>query len=157
MILYLLQEVEDLIESKELALYIARIAKDNKAQKLVVLDLRALVAFCDFFVIMSATSGRQITGVAGAIEQELYKHKIKPLFRGSKAQTSDSGWLVLDYAGVVVHIFQQSQREFYSLEHLWQDAKRVRIPSSRKKNEKRQSLPIPLIPNKRLSKTAKSR
>ena len=61
-----------IIEAKELALRIARIAKDNKAQKLVVLDLQKLAAFCDFFVIMTGTSNRHIAGVAEAIDEELY-------------------------------------------------------------------------------------
>ena len=98
---------------------------------MVVLDLRNLAAFCDFFVIMSGTSLRHIAGLAKIIEEELYKHKIKPLFRGSSFKSLESGWLVLDYTSVVVHIFQKPQREFYSLEHLWQDAKRVRITSPR--------------------------
>ena len=93
-------------------------------------------AFCDFFVIMSGTSGRHITGVAEAIKEELHKDKIKPLYSGYSSRGTDSGWLVLDYVSVVVHIFQKPQREFYCLEHLWQDAKRLRIPSRhRRKNQ----------------------
>ena len=139
-----------------MAIRIARIAKDKKAQKLVILDLQKLSAFCDFFVIMSGTSGRHIAGVAEAIEKGLYKDRIKPLFSGSSAQSPDSGWIVLDYVDVIVHIFQKPQREFYSLEHLWQDAKRVRIPSRQnKRNEKRQSLRKPHHSNKKLSKKLK--
>ena len=82
---------------------------------------------------MSGTSGRHIAGVAEAIEEELHKDKIKPLYRGLSSQELESGWIVLDYVDVVVHIFQKPQREFYALEHLWQDAKRLRIPSRRKR------------------------
>jgi len=84
---------------------------------------------------MSGTSSRHVAGVAEAIKEELYKDKIKPLFSGSslQVQAQESGWIVLDYVSVVVHIFQKPQREFYSLEHLWQDAKRIRVPSPRKK------------------------
>ena len=78
---------------------------------------------------MSGTSGRHIGGVAEAIGQDLHKHKIKSLFSDFTPQDSQAGWIVLDYASVVVHIFQKPQREFYALEYLWQDAKRVRIPS----------------------------
>ncbi|MFC1658094.1 ribosome silencing factor [Candidatus Omnitrophota bacterium] len=108
-------------------------AKDRKAQKTVVLNLEKLAAFCDFFVIMSGTSGRHIAGLAEAIKEELFRDRIKPLFGGSLSQGPESGWVVLDYASVVVHIFMKPQREFYSLERLWQDAKRVRIPSRRNK------------------------
>lgn len=95
----------------------------------MVLDLRKLITFCDFFVIMSGTSSRHLAGLAQTIEEELNKDRIKPLFSGSASQNPESGWVILDYASVVVHIFQKPQREFYSLESLWQDAKRVRIPS----------------------------
>ena len=150
------KEVAKIIEAKELAIRIARIAKDKKAQKLVILDLKKLAAFCDFFVIMSGTSGRHIAGVAEAIDEGLYKDRIKPLFSGSLSKDSESGWIVLDYVSVVVHIFQKPQREFYSLEHLWQDARRVRIPSRyNKRNEKRQSLRKSRRSNKKLSKHLK--
>jgi ribosome-associated protein len=82
---------------------------------------------------MNGTSSRHIAGIAEAIEEGLDKEKIKPLFSGPRLRNPESGWIVLDYVSVVVHIFQKPQREFYSLEHLWGDAKRVRIPSSRKK------------------------
>ena len=82
---------------------------------------------------MSGTSGRHSVGVAEAIEEELYKDKIKPLLSGLSSSNSESGWIVLDYVNVVVHIFQKPQREFYSLEHLWQDATRLRIPSGQKR------------------------
>ncbi len=82
---------------------------------------------------MSGTSTRHIAGVAEAIEDGLYKDKIKALFGGLPSQNPESGWIILDYVNVVVHIFQKPQREFYSLEHLWQDAKRIRIPSRHNK------------------------
>jgi ribosome-associated protein len=100
------------------------------------LDLQKLAAFCDFFVIMSGTSRRHITGVAEAIEERLHKDKIKPLFSGLSSQKSESGWVALDYISVVVHIFLKPQREFYSLEHLWQDAKKLRIPRQIRKRSK---------------------
>jgi ribosome-associated protein len=107
---------------------------------------------------MSGTSSRHIAGVAEAIEEELYKDRIKPLFSGSYLKSSESGWIVLDYVNVVVHIFLKPQREFYSLEHLWQDAKRIRVPAHRnKRNENRQSLRKPPLPNKRLSKDLKAK
>jgi len=99
-----------------------------KAQKVMVLDMRAISSFCDYFVISSATSLRQVNAVARAIEEELLKERIKPL---SKVLPNDeSGWVVLDYSSVIVHIFFKPLREFYCLERLWSDAKRVRIPRS---------------------------
>lgn len=80
--------------------------------------------FCDYFVIASANSLRQVHAISEAIQDDLRKDRIKPL---SQASPSDeSGWAVLDYRSVVAHIFFKPMREFYALEHLWSDAKRVR-------------------------------
>ena len=92
----------------------------------MVLDMRGVCSFCDYFVIASGTSLRQVNAIAGAIEQDLVKDRIKPL---SKVPTNDqSGWIALDFSSVVAHVFIKPMREFYSLERLWSDAKRVRIP-----------------------------
>jgi ribosome-associated protein len=87
-----------------------------------------VAGFCDYFVITSATSLRQVNAIAEAIQADLAKEKIRPLSRVSS--NDESGWVVLDFASVVAHIFFGPVREFYSLEHLWSDAKKVRIPKS---------------------------
>ena len=72
---------------------------------------------------------RQINTVAQAVEEDLASLKIKPL---SKVNPNDeSGWVVLDYSSVITHLFYQPIREFYSLERLWSDGKRVRIPKEK--------------------------
>ncbi len=111
-----------------LALRIAAIAKSKKATKVVVLDMRSVSTFCDYFVILSATSLRQVNAIAQAMQEDLDKDRIKSLSKVSP--TDESGWVVLDYGSVVVHIFYKPMREFYSLERLWSDAKKVRIPRS---------------------------
>lgn len=92
--------------------------------------MRLLVRFCDYFVISNGTSLRQVNAVSQAIEDDLAKDKIKSLSKVSP--NDDSGWVVLDYTSVVAHIFYEPMREFYSLERLWSDAKRLRIPKSQK-------------------------
>jgi ribosome-associated protein len=92
--------------------------------------MRKVSNFCDFFVILNATSSRQIRAISEAIEEELYKERIKPLAPGQSNE--DSGWVLLDFLTVIVHIFSKPMREFYSLERLWQDAPRVRLPKKRK-------------------------
>ena len=106
---------------------------------------------------MNGTSSRHIVGVAEAIEEGLYKEKTEPLFSGTSAQGIESGWIVLDYVSVVVHIFLKPQREFYSLEHLWQDSKRVRIPPLQKRDGKRQTRRCSPFSSKRLSQKLKVR
>ena len=68
---------------------------------------------------------RQTNAICDAIQADLTKDRIKPLSQVSS--NDESGWVVLDYASVVAHIFYKPMREFYSLEHLWADAKKVRI------------------------------
>ena len=87
--------------------------------------MRKVAAFCDYFVIVSATSLRQVNAIARGIEEDLDKYNIKSL---SKVPSFDeSGWVVLDFVSVVAHIFYKPMREFYALERLWSDAKKVPI------------------------------
>ncbi len=109
-----------------LARRIAAVAKSKKAQKVLILDMRSVSTFCDYFVILSGTSLRHVNALARAIHEDLDKDRIKPLSKLSA--NDDSGWMVLDYVSVVAHIFYKPMREFYSLERLWSDAKRVRCP-----------------------------
>jgi ribosome-associated protein len=89
----------------------------------VVLDLRGISTFTDFFVICSATSEPQIKAIAGEIEVQLKQnHDTRPTaVDGFPA----SQWIVLDYIQVIVHIFHAEKRAFYSLEDLWGDAPRL--------------------------------
>jgi ribosome-associated protein len=93
--------------------------------------MRSVSSFCDYFVILTCASLRQVNAVRQAIEDDLAKIRIKSLSR--VASNDESGWIVLDFFSVVVHVFYKPTREFYSLERLWSDAKRVRIPSKTSK------------------------
>ena len=89
----------------------------------MVLDLREISTFTDFFVICSATSEPQLKAIAGEIEARLKEnYKIRAAaVDGFPA----SQWIVLDYMQVVVHVFHREKRDFYSLEDLWGDAPRL--------------------------------
>jgi len=90
--------------------------------------MRQVSSFCDYFVISSGTSLRQVGAIALAIGQDLEKNRIESL---SKVSPNDeSGWAVLDFMSVIAHVFYKPMREFYSLERLWSDAKKIRIPRS---------------------------
>jgi ribosome-associated protein len=99
------------------------LAADKKAEDIVVLDLREISTFTDFFVICSATSEPQLKAIAGEIEARLKEnYKIRAAaVDGFPA----SQWIVLDYMQVVVHVFHREKRDFYSLEDLWGDAPRL--------------------------------
>jgi ribosome-associated protein len=89
----------------------------------VILDLRGISSFTDFFVICSGTSEPHLKAIAGEIEQRLKDdHGIRPAaVDGFPA----SQWMVLDYLQVIVHVFHSDKRAFYSLEDLWGDAPRL--------------------------------
>jgi ribosome-associated protein len=113
------------IEPEELAKSCAQLASDKKAEGILVLDLREISTFTDFFVICSGTSEPHLKAIAGEIETRLREDcGLRPAaVDGFPA----SQWIVLDYLQVIVHVFHQEKRDFYSLEDLWSDAPRLAI------------------------------
>src|SRR6266496_1166834 len=111
------------ITPENLATTCAELASNKKAEDIVVLDLRGISTFTDFFVICSGTSEPQLKAIANEIETRLREdHSLQPVaIDGFPA----SQWMVLDYLQVVVHIFHRDKRAFYSLEDLWGDALRI--------------------------------
>jgi len=110
--------------SEELARFCARTAIDKKAENPVILDVRKICSFADFFVILSGRSTRHVQGLAEAIESELRSKRLST----SKAEGLNDGiWVLLDYNDVVVHIFYSETRKFYDLEGLWHDAPRISL------------------------------
>ena len=111
--------------AKELKAAIAA-AKGKKAQDLVVLDVRGLASFTDFFLIATGTSTRQLQTVADAIEEELRTLKVKPIHVEGYPHGE---WILLDYVDFVVHLFTARSRAYYDLERLWGDADRLAVAS----------------------------
>ncbi len=111
----------------ELARLCASIALDNKAEDLVVLDVRGLTSFTDFFIIMSGRSTRHVQGLAEKIESELRSKRIS----SNNCEGLQEGlWVLLDYNDVIVHIFYSDTRKFYDLDGLWHDASKIDIAAS---------------------------
>ncbi len=102
-------------------------SRAKKAEELVVLDLRGLSTFTDFFVIMTGNSTRQNTAISESIEQVLKKSEVIPLGVEGRGAAE---WILLDYGSFVVHVFSKKAREYYSLEKLWGDAPRLSWPGS---------------------------
>ena len=96
-----------------------RAALDKKAIDVVVLDLRKTHAFTDFFLVCTGRSATQIDTIGDAVQAALRAEDIRVRHREG---TAESGWLLLDYGDVVVHVFGEGTREFYALERLWGDA-----------------------------------
>ena len=101
-------------------------ASEKKALNLIVLDVRDLTSIADVFIICSGRSNRQVNAIADSIVAKLKKHKIKPL---SVEGTGEGHWVLLDYGHVVIHVFYEPVREFFDLEGLWADAKRITTPT----------------------------
>jgi ribosome-associated protein len=115
-------------DDPSLDLYIKAILA-RKAIDVVVLDVADLTSYADIFIICSGRSNRQVNAIADFIKTELKKHKIRPL---GVEGTKDGHWVLLDYGHVIIHVFYEPVREFYDLEGLWADAKRIMTPSLRK-------------------------
>jgi ribosome-associated protein len=91
-------------------------ASDKQASNIVMLDMRGVCSFSDYFVISSGETERQIKAIDEEIEKALQERGVTPRHREG---TADSGWVLLDFGSVIVHIFSPDQREFYQLEELW--------------------------------------
>ncbi len=102
-----------------------RAASDKKAVNSVVLDLREVTEFTDFFIITAGTNVRQVQAISDGIEEDLKLIDTRPS-RIEGYNTAE--WILMDYGDFVVHIFEEKARQFYDLERLWRDAKKVELP-----------------------------
>ena len=101
-----------------------RAALDKKAVDVVVLDLRQTPAFTDHFVLCSGQTPRQVKAIADAVEEALRDAKVRP----AHVEGYDRGeWVLLDFFTFIVHVFTPQTREFYGLERLWGDARRIEV------------------------------
>ncbi|MEI8011600.1 MAG: RsfS/YbeB/iojap family protein [Candidatus Omnitrophota bacterium] len=128
------------MKSLETAKRSARLAADKQAENIVVLDMREVANFCDYFVLCTATSSRHIKAVAEGVDAGLHLLGVKVRFKqgldsagrqrsfsfsaaGNAAPEDSNGrWVLLDMGDVVVHVFENDSRQFYGLDHLWQGA-----------------------------------
>ncbi|HFQ95745.1 MAG TPA: ribosome silencing factor [Anaerolineae bacterium] len=110
------------LNAQELAHDIVDLLDEKQAQDILLLDIHELAPFADYFVIATATSERQSKSLVEMLVDTLREQRIKPLFIEGESQ---SGWQLLDYGEVIVHIFSPELRDFYRLEDLWHDAKVV--------------------------------
>ncbi len=107
---------EDHNESSEMSRRIVDLLSDRQAEDIVVLDIHDIAYFTDYFVIATALNQRHAAALIDAFEKELANEGIKALHREGG---STSGWVLVDFGGVIVHLFTPEDREFYNLEGLW--------------------------------------
>jgi ribosome-associated protein len=108
------------------AVLLGGLLKDHKAIDMVVLDLRGLNAFTDFFVIGTVTSYTHLQGLERRIKEFSVENNLEILRKSRSAHSvSDSEWRLIDMGTIVVHLMTEKARSFYELERLWSEAKRV--------------------------------
>lgn len=100
-------------------------AEDKKAIDITVLDIREVSVITDYFVICSGRSRTQVKAIVENIQEILEKEGVVALRREG---FREGNWVLLDYGDVIIHVFQESERQFYKLERLWGDARVVGIP-----------------------------
>jgi ribosome-associated protein len=103
-----------------LARLIIDLIADKKGENIILMDLRDLSPITDYFVIGSATNERQLNAVTEHVRGELKKRE--QLYPWHIEGRGDSGWVLMDYGDVVVHLFSPDVRSYYDLESLWRDA-----------------------------------
>ena len=110
------------LDATEMAHRLVDIASDLQAEDIVLLDIRGLAPFADYFVILTVGTDRQNRALRDDMVKRL---KAMGVTLNNREGRSDSGWLLLDFGDVIVHIFGQEQRDYYRLEELWERAPEV--------------------------------
>lgn len=120
------------MDSKKLAQLCRELADNKKAEDLLVLEVKDISSITDYFVLASGSSEPHLRAISEEITRALKDdHGISPRAVDGNLQT---GWLVMDFFDVIVHIMRKDVRERYDLESLWGDAPRVKPPRARKKS-----------------------
>ncbi len=101
------------------------VAIDDKLGKdAIVLDVSEITSICDYFVIASASSSRQVKAITDEIEDKLIDEDIELL---QKEGYDSARWVLLDHGDIIIHVFHEEDRMFYNLEGIWKDANKVNI------------------------------
>ncbi len=100
-------------------------AKDKKASNITVLDIREVTVIADYFIICSGFSSTQVRAIVENVQDILKEAGMLALRREG---FREANWVLLDYGDVIVHVFQDAERQFYNLERLWGDAPVVGVP-----------------------------
>jgi len=110
----------------ELGKLAAKIADDKKGRDIVLLNVKRVTPIADYFLIVTADSNPQMRAIIDSIEQEFRERGLQnPVHRDG--QTSSSSWAVLDYGGIIIHVMMPAAREFYALEKIWSEARKVKV------------------------------
>lgn len=121
-----------MIEAKTKAVRAAASALEKKAVDAVILEMKELVAFADYFVICSGGSTTQVKAIVRRIEEALLADGIRPM---GVEGLQHGRWVLMDYNDVIVHVFDEETRQYYELEKLWLDAPRVPLEAAGRRGQ----------------------
>lgn len=110
------------LEPAEIAKILVDAVSDKKASDITLLDIRDMSVIADYFIVCTGANARQIQAIASAVEDKMSELNISVRGREGSAET---GWLLLDYGDIIVHVFGPMERDFYRLERLWSGAPTV--------------------------------
>ncbi|MBS1863561.1 MAG: ribosome silencing factor [Actinobacteria bacterium] len=113
------------MQSENLARRLAELADSKKAEDIVVLDMRGLVAYTDFLTICTARNERQARAIVDEVRVRVKKESA--LLPGGVDGGGEAGWTILDYLDVVLHVFTPEARDRYQLDDLWHEAPRLEL------------------------------
>ncbi|MDD5712921.1 MAG: ribosome silencing factor [Smithellaceae bacterium] len=111
-------------DAKAKVLLCVNASLEKQAKELIVLNVKGVSSFADYFVISSGSSDRQVQAISASIQETMKKAGMSPL--GVEGESLGK-WVLLDYGEVIVHIFYEPIRSFYELERLWADVPRMEI------------------------------
>ncbi len=112
-----MNKTEDFID------FVFHLLDENKASNIVVLNVRELCSFSDYFLLATAQSPLHLKHLKELIEIESKQRYVLHHVEGNE----ESGWILIDFFDIIIHLFLKEKRDFYSLEYLWGDAKRTKI------------------------------
>lgn len=113
--------------ARELAVTCAKLALDKKAENVLILDLEQKSSVADYFVVCSGMSDRQVAAIGEYVADTLRKEGTRPT---NEEGYAEGKWVLIDFGDVILHVFQDHYRDFYSLERLWSEAPRIRVTDS---------------------------
>ncbi len=113
------------MESQNILNIAANALNNKKARELKALKIDEITTLADYFVIATATSSTHVRALADEVEDKLKEQSVEP----HHIEGRTTGWIVLDYKSVIVHIFTPDQREFYNLDSMWSDAQEISLES----------------------------
>ncbi len=109
------------MQSKTIIKIAANALNDKKARELKAVRIGDLTVIAEYFLFATATSSTHVRALADEVEEKLSEVGIEP----HHIEGRTSGWILLDYGDVVVHVFSKENREFYSLDHMWSDGEQI--------------------------------